>query len=79
MEIVVNKNLQKLAKKAGFVFWSDESWGPGKNNIDWANEYDEDFEKYSYLLIQECVNLVKESDNKLECLEKIHNHFFVSK
>jgi hypothetical protein len=41
----------KLAKKAGFVFWDNESWAPKSTNpdtdlrIDWASEYNDELIK----------------------------------
>lgn len=32
----------KLARKAGFCFWSDEEWKPQGAVIDWAAQYDDE-------------------------------------
>ncbi len=53
----LNKRTRKLAKKAGFVFWSDEDWGPGPNAIDWSCTYDRELEKLVKLVVKECTSL----------------------
>jgi hypothetical protein len=45
----VNKTYWDLAKKAGFVFWDDDE-GNGRV-IDWASDYDEEFQLYTDLVI----------------------------
>jgi len=40
------------AKEAGFVFWENESWGPGPGHIDWSAVYDKEFEKFIELMGQ---------------------------
>lgn len=47
----MNPIIKQLAEEAGFCFWSDESWGPGEGHIDWGADYDDEFQKYSELLI----------------------------
>jgi bifunctional DNA-binding transcriptional regulator/antitoxin component of YhaV-PrlF toxin-antitoxin module len=49
----MDKRTQELAEQAGFIFWNDESWGPGPGHIDWACNYDKEFEKLDQLLRQE--------------------------
>ena len=49
----MKKKIKKLAKKAGFVIWGDASWGPGKGNIDWSSNYDEELKKFTKLLRKE--------------------------
>ena len=44
------KKIRKIAKRAGFVFWKNESYGPGKGHIDWATEYDNEIVKFTKLL-----------------------------
>jgi hypothetical protein len=55
----VNKKTIELAKQAGFLFWEDESWGPGSEHIDWATEYDKELEKLVELVVQECAKSVQ--------------------
>ena len=49
---------QKLAKKAGFVFWGNEDYGPGPGHIDWASNYDKELRKYSRLLVKKVVSSI---------------------
>lgn len=53
----LKKQTRKLAKKAGFVFWSDESWGPGPTQIDWSCNYDKELETLVALVAEECAKL----------------------
>ena len=53
----MNNEIKKLAKKAGFIFWKDESHGPGPDHIDWGSTYDDEFEKFATLLIEKCAHL----------------------
>jgi len=55
---MLNKTLRKIAKKAGFVFWGNESWGPGKNKIDWSAEYGNEFDEYNRLLREKIVKAI---------------------
>ena len=57
----MNKKIAKLAKKSGFVFWMNESQGPGKGKIDWACDYEREFEIYTKLVIQETVKWVNDN------------------
>ena len=51
----MNKRIQKLAKKAGFVLWEDEDWDwkPKDEVIDWSCSYDKELEKFAKLVIQD--------------------------
>jgi len=49
----MNKRIQKLAKKAGFVLWEDEDWKPKDEVIDWSCSYDKELEKFAELVIQD--------------------------
>ena len=51
---------QKLAKKAGFVFWGNEDYGPGPGHIDWASNYDKELRKYSRLLVKQVLSSIPE-------------------
>lgn len=46
----IDPEIKKLAKKAGFVFWGNQEWGPGENHIDWACNYDNEILKFAELL-----------------------------
>jgi hypothetical protein len=50
----MKKKIRKMAKKAGFVFWKNEDWGPGKNKIDWSSDYTDSFNKFIRLLVKDC-------------------------
>jgi len=52
----MNENVKNLAKRAGFVLWGNEDWNPG-DVIDWASRYDEQFIKYTQLLVHEVLAL----------------------
>ena len=56
------KKINELAEKAGFVFWKDEKWGPGPGHIDWSSGYDEEFLKYTELIVRECAGVAHGSD-----------------
>ena len=44
--------MKNLLEKAGFVFWGDEHWGPGEGEIDWANDYTDEFKVFTKLLLE---------------------------
>jgi len=48
----VNPRFKSLAKECGFVFWGNESHGPGPNMIDWSGDYQQEFELYSEELVR---------------------------
>ena len=50
----MNNKIQQLAEKAGFIFWENESWGPGPGNIDWGGDYTAEFQEFVRLLVDEC-------------------------
>jgi hypothetical protein len=52
--MTIPTKIVELAKQAGFVFWSDETWGPGPSNIDWNCDYSTEFNTFVQLLINEC-------------------------
>jgi hypothetical protein len=54
----MDKRTQELAEQAGFVFWGDESWGPGPGHIDWSCDYNEEFVRFAELTKQEYQNTV---------------------
>ena len=49
----MNKQIKKLAEKAGFVLWGNETWNPG-DVIDWSCRYDDELTKYTELIVKEC-------------------------
>ena len=49
----MSPDIKELAKKAGFVCWGKEPWGPGKGNIDWSSNYDKELMKFADLLRKE--------------------------
>lgn len=58
----MNNLIKQLAEEAGFCFWSNESWKPVGAQIDWASNYDEQFEKFLHLLKRELLDMLYESD-----------------
>ena len=51
----MNNRIIELAEEAGFCFWGDEDWKPHGAIIDWSADYDREFQKYTELLIKECI------------------------
>ena len=52
--------VMKLAKEAGFIFWSKNDWNPERvGKIDWACEYDDELVKFYNLAVEETLNKVK--------------------
>ena len=47
---LLEPEIRKLAKKAGFILWDDSDLGPGKDHIDWSCEYDEELTKFTKLI-----------------------------
>lgn len=60
---MMNEKIRELAEEAGFVFWADESWKPHNAEIDWAAQYDEEFQKYTELLVKECAEICLEAND----------------
>jgi hypothetical protein len=60
----MKKSILKLVKKAGFTFWGNESWGPGKNKVDWSSNYDNELEKFSKLIVEKCISICNENQTK---------------
>jgi hypothetical protein len=46
-----NPKFKALALECGFLFWENESHGPGAGNIDWSCDYTKEFEQYSRELV----------------------------
>lgn len=58
----MNPVIKQLAEDAGFCFWEDESWKPHGAIIDWSADYDKEFQKYTDLLINECLTALESGD-----------------
>lgn len=54
----MNEKIRELAKQAGFIFWEDEPWKPEGAQIDWSCQYDDDFIRYSHLLVGDIRSLL---------------------
>ena len=59
----MKKCWKKLAEKAGFCMWRNEPWRPDGAVIDWANDYDEELEKFADLVEASCRN--KSTENSI--------------
>jgi|APGre2960657404_1045060.scaffolds.fasta_scaffold60037_2 hypothetical protein len=72
----MSKKTKKLAKQAGFVFWKNESWGPGKGKIDWSSDYDKEFKVYTKLVVEETVKWVNDNVGLItdEARKDLHKH-----
>jgi hypothetical protein len=57
----MHKRIKQLAEYSGFVFWDD-----GTDRIDWASNYDEDFERFVELLVRDVVDMQKNGTNVLK-------------
>jgi hypothetical protein len=55
----MNPKVRELAEKADFVFWQDEAWKPQDAVIDWSTQYDSELEKFTNLVIQECIDKIE--------------------
>jgi hypothetical protein len=55
----MNPKARELAEKAGFIFWRDEEWKPQDAVIDWSTQYDSELEKFTNLVIQECIDKIE--------------------
>jgi hypothetical protein len=49
----------QLAKKAGFIMWSDCEWKPKGATIDWSCDYDKELRKFVKLVKKECHKVKK--------------------
>ena len=58
----MNPRIKELAENAGFCFWEDEDWKPHDAVIDWSAQYDKEFQKYTELLINECISSFESGD-----------------
>ena len=57
-----NKKIKKLAEKAGFIYWQDETWGPGPDFIDWSSNYDNELAKYTELVVRKCAEIADKAE-----------------
>jgi hypothetical protein len=51
--MIPNNRILELLKESGFVFWQNESWGPGAGRVDWSNDYDREIWDFVKLLTDE--------------------------
>lgn len=78
----MNERIRELAAQAGFEFWQDESWNPG-DIIDWSARYDDEFIRFSELLVRECMRLCiheladPRDSTEMKCTLRIKQHFGV--
>lgn len=63
----MNVKIKQLAQQAGFVFWGNESYGPGPNHIDWGCDYDEEFNTFVKLLVNECAKIANDNYDRGFC------------
>lgn len=59
-----------LARRADFVFWDGEPWGPEVEAIDWSSDYDEEIVELVRLTVKECASFTDDNTKK-----QILNHF----
>lgn len=64
----MNERIIELAKKAGFVLWGNDPHKPEGAIIDWASNYDKEFEKFAKLLAQECVKICEAEAKKNDAM-----------
>lgn len=53
----LEKRTLELARKANFVFWKGEEWGPGTETVDWSCDYDREIVELVRLTVKECAEL----------------------
>jgi hypothetical protein len=58
----MNSKILELAQQAGFCLWENEDWKPAGAVIDWAAQYDEQFQMFVELLLRDVASFV---DNKI--------------
>lgn len=58
----MNSIVKDLALQAGFCFWGKEKWKPLGAEIDWAAQYDEEFNMFVELLLRDAASYI---DNKI--------------
>ena len=77
MNLNMNKITRKLARKAGFVFWTESNpWAPPDQIIDWGSAYDKELVKYTELVVKETMKVLVKHDWTVSDLEKVvRKHF----
>lgn len=70
----MNSQIRELAQKAGFCFWEDEEWGPGQDYIDWSCDYDDQFEIFCKLMVDQIAEKL-ENDGMVEVAMEIKQLF----
>jgi hypothetical protein len=60
----MNYQIKQLAEEAGFLLWEDELWKPEGAIIDWSSNYDDVLDRYTELIVRECVKVMY--DNAIE-------------
>ena len=75
---MLDLNVKLLAEDAGFIFWGEESWGPGEGHIDWSSDYSVELKKLVELVVRECASISDSSfHNGSAGYTAILNHFGV--
>ncbi len=68
--------IKQLAEEAGFLLWEDEPWKPEGAIIDWSSNYDSALERYTELIVRECLNTMENCDGDLDfAIWKTKEHF----
>ncbi len=57
----------QLAKKAGFIIWSDCDWKPKDATIDWSCDYDKALRKFTKLVEAEYERVANRPDRANLC------------
>lgn len=70
----MNKKLKSLAEKSGFLLWEGESWNQGEV-IDWSSNYDKEIENLYNNILKECIKVIRQEENFLNCESSIKKHF----
>ena len=70
----MNKKIIKLARKAGFCMWSDETWRPEGAVVDWAAQYDEELELFAMLIVDKAIKKIDKALWKMEHLSNPVDH-----
>ena len=77
----MNERIKKIAQEAGFIFWDDCSWKPKGAVIDWASDYDQEFAKFTELIIAECCvalhPMLRDMISRTQGVDLIVKHFGV--
>lgn len=60
----MNERIKELAEQAGFSLWTNEAWKPNGAIVDWSSNYDDVLDRYTELIVRECVKVMY--DNAIE-------------